>query len=64
MIGADARSGEKRRLDLHTLIQKGSQLRLSTMHVLVEPINSPEADEWVATAMTAAYGGESRNETG
>ncbi len=52
------RTGERTRLDLHTLIQKGSHLSLLTMHVLVEPINVPEAVEWVTTAMSAAYGGE------
>lgn len=28
------------------------------MHVLVEPVNVPEAEEWVREAMLAAYGGE------
>lgn len=51
-------SGEKRRLDLYTLFQKGRQLRLSVMHVLVEPIDLPEAEQWVVTAMKAAYGGQ------
>lgn len=45
-------------MELDTLIQKGSQLRISTMHVLVEPIHAPEAEKWVATAMTSAYEGE------
>jgi sphingosine kinase len=51
--------GQQRRLDIHTLIQKGRYLRLSQMHVLVEPINGPEAEQWVDLAMLAAYGGAS-----
>ena len=53
-----ATQGKKCRLDLHTLIAKGTRLRLSKMHVLVEPINVPEAEEWVNVAMSAAYESE------
>ncbi len=58
LAGDGAHASESRRLELDTLIQKGSQLRISTMHVLVEPIHAPEAEKWVATAMTSAYEGE------
>ena len=47
--------GKPVRLDLHTLVGKGNNLRLSKMHVLVEPINLPEAEEWVEMVMEAAY---------
>jgi hypothetical protein len=50
--------GQHRRLEIHSLIEKGSNLRLSKMHVLVEPINGPDAEQWVEMAMSAAYGGE------
>jgi sphingosine kinase len=50
--------GQHRRLEIHSLIEKGSNLRLSKMHVLVEPINGPDAEQWVDMAMSAAYGGE------
>jgi hypothetical protein len=46
------------RLDIHTLLEKGSSLRLSTMHVLVEEANMKEAPLWLETAMGAAYAGE------
>lgn len=46
------------RLDIHTLLEKGSSLRLSTMHVLVEEANMKEAPLWLETAMRAAYAGE------
>ncbi|WVF69189.1 hypothetical protein IAT40_003964 [Kwoniella sp. CBS 6097] len=52
-----AKFGETRRLDLHCLAAKGSELRLVKLHVLVEPINLPEAEEWVHTVMDAAYTG-------
>ena len=55
---ADARQGHQRRLDLNTLIRKKDHVHLSSIHVLVEPINVPEAEEWVATAMSGAYEGE------
>ena len=55
---AKDKSGEVRRLDLYTLVQEDSRLRLSTMRLLVEAINVPEAEEWVNTAMKTAYGGE------
>ena len=58
LAGNASHAGGSRRLDLHTLLQKGSLLKMTTMHVLVEPINVPEAAEWVSTAMKAAYGGE------
>ncbi|KAI9632026.1 putative D-erythro-sphingosine kinase [Dioszegia hungarica] len=45
------------RLDIHTLLEKGSSLRLSTMHVLVEEANMKEAPLWLETAMRAAYAG-------
>ena len=32
-------------------------MRLSKMHVLVEPINQPEAEEWVDLVMDTAYRG-------
>ncbi|KAL7423158.1 sphinganine kinase lcb4 [Cryptotrichosporon argae] len=52
---------EPRRLDLAALIRRGGgsgggELRLAQIRVLVEPINAPEAAEWVATLMGAAYG--------
>jgi hypothetical protein len=37
-----------------------SSMRLSKMHVLVEPINSPDAAEWVEYAMESAYRGMSQ----
>ncbi|WVQ96696.1 hypothetical protein IAU59_003802 [Kwoniella sp. CBS 9459] len=52
-----AKFGETRRLDLHCLNAKGNELRLVKLHVLVEPINLPEAEEWVHTVMNAAYTG-------
>ena len=58
LVGHGPPSAERRRLDLHALIQKGSHLRFSTMRVLVEPINVPEAEQWVDTAMRVAYAGE------
>ncbi|KAK4689535.1 sphingosine kinase, partial [Tremellales sp. Uapishka_1] len=44
-----------RRLDIHALIQKGTSLSLVKLHFLVDAINVPEAEEWVKTAMRAAY---------
>ncbi|WWC62565.1 uncharacterized protein I303_105161 [Kwoniella dejecticola CBS 10117] len=59
--------GEKRRLDLHSLGGSGglksntSSLKLVKLHVLVEPINVPEAEEWVETIINASYRGIKRN---
>ena len=50
-------SGDKARLDVHTLIAKGSSLRLTKMHVLVEPNRVSEAEQWAQMAMAAAYEG-------
>ena len=54
---APAAQGSRRRLDVHVLISKGtsSDYHLSKMHVLVEPIHIPEAEEWVEETMRAAY---------
>lgn len=46
------------RLDIHTLLEKGTVLRLSTMHVLVEESSMKDAPLWIETAMAAAYAGE------
>ena len=48
--------GDKRRLDLHALIVKGTQLSLTKIHVLVEVVIVGEAEKWIETAMKAAYG--------
>ncbi|ORY28466.1 ATP-NAD kinase-like domain-containing protein [Naematelia encephala] len=55
-LASAAYEGQRRRLDLFALIQKGHELRLSTMRVLIEPTDVPEAEEWIQTAMQAAYG--------
>lgn len=34
----------------------GTQLKLVKLHVLVEPINIPETNEWIRMLMEAAYG--------
>lgn len=52
---ASGSQGQQRRLDLHTLLAKGSSLKLTKLHVLVEPMNLPEAEEWVEVAHSAAY---------
>ena len=57
LVAQDKASG-MRRLDLHTLVQKDSSMSLSTMRLLVEAINVPEAEKWVDTAMNTAYAGE------
>ncbi|WWD18462.1 hypothetical protein CI109_102914 [Kwoniella shandongensis] len=44
-----------RRLDLHSLAQKDHSLRLVKLHVLVEPINIAEAEQWVDNIMSASY---------
>lgn len=56
---AHVQVGDNTRLDLHTLLSKGSHLRLSVMHVLVEPVNVPDARDWIGTVMDAAYAGMS-----
>jgi len=56
---ASVQVGDNTRLDLHTLLSKGSHLRLSVMHVLVEPVNVPDAQDWIGTVMDAAYAGVS-----
>ena len=56
---ASVQVGDNTRLDLHTLLSKGSHLRLSVMHVLVEPVNVPDAQDWIGTVMDAAYAGMS-----
>jgi sphingosine kinase len=52
-------SSPNRRLDIHALLvkSKANSLRLSTMHVLVEPQHADEAGKWVETCMLAAYPG-------
>jgi sphingosine kinase len=50
--------GDKRRLDIHAFVERKSVLHLSKMHVLVEPTDMEEAEDWIQTAMTAAYKGE------
>ncbi|OCF42065.1 D-erythro-sphingosine kinase [Kwoniella heveanensis CBS 569] len=57
LAAPSAKFGETRRLDLHCLRAKGNELSLTKLHVLVEPINLPEAEEWVQTVMDAAYDG-------
>ena len=47
------------RLDVYTLLEKGTTLRLSTMHVLVQEENMKEAPLWVETTLKAAYAGQS-----
>ncbi|EIW73704.1 hypothetical protein TREMEDRAFT_67509 [Tremella mesenterica DSM 1558] len=54
---AKGESGTRRRLDLSSVIRKGRTCHLSQIHVLVEPINVPEAEEWVEAVMLAAYRG-------
>jgi len=49
---------QQRRLDLHALIQKGNELRLSKLHVLVEQVNVGGAEEWVKMLMVKAYVGK------
>ncbi|ORX40105.1 ATP-NAD kinase-like domain-containing protein [Kockovaella imperatae] len=53
---AQAQEPGNQRLDIHVLIAKGRHLRLSKLHVLVEPINSDEARVWVESTMASAYG--------
>ncbi|WVQ82967.1 hypothetical protein IAT38_005103 [Cryptococcus sp. DSM 104549] len=55
-LAAEKQPGQNRRLDLHCLSGRGTNVKLSKLHVLVEPINVPEAEEWVQTIMAAAYG--------
>lgn len=52
--------GQQQRLDLHVLIAKGSALRLSKMHILVEPASASEAQDWVDLVMATAYPGVSK----
>ncbi|RXK41560.1 hypothetical protein M231_01059 [Tremella mesenterica] len=54
---AKGEQGTRRRLDLSSVIRKGRTCHLSQIHVLVEPINVPEAEEWVEAVMLAAYRG-------
>jgi hypothetical protein len=61
---ASIQVGQKTRLDIHVLLAKGSNLRLSVMHVLVEPLNVPDAEEWVGMVMDVAYAGESSGRSG
>ncbi|WVR06330.1 hypothetical protein IAU60_003361 [Kwoniella sp. DSM 27419] len=53
--------GENRRLDLHALPVRpngsGTELRLTKLHVLVEPVNSSEAEAWVDNIMQTTYNG-------
>ncbi|KIR80783.1 D-erythro-sphingosine kinase [Cryptococcus gattii EJB2] len=54
---APAPENSARRLDLHFLGGgKGTQLKLVKLHVLVEPIDIPETNEWTRCLMEAAYG--------
>ncbi|WWC70765.1 uncharacterized protein I206_104716 [Kwoniella pini CBS 10737] len=59
--------GDNRRLDLHSLGGSGglkndtSSLKLVKLHVLVEPVNAPEAEEWVETIMSSSYRGIKRS---
>ncbi|WRT67773.1 uncharacterized protein IL334_004746 [Kwoniella shivajii] len=59
-----AKLGEIRRLDLHSLSGKeggsGNALKLVKLHVLVDPINLPEAQEWVDQIMQNSYRGIKR----
>lgn len=48
------------RLDLHALNSARGGLHLTKLHVLVEASQVGEAEQWVETAMQAAYGGEFR----
>ncbi|WWD04871.1 hypothetical protein V865_002942 [Kwoniella europaea PYCC6329] len=55
---------QNRRLDLHTLGNpsgNSTSLKLTKLHVLVEPINVPEAEEWCENTMGLAYKGIKRN---
>ncbi|WVQ65778.1 uncharacterized protein L199_003956 [Kwoniella botswanensis] len=57
-------SGQNRRLDLHTLGNPSgisTSLKLTKLHVLVEPINVPEAEEWCENTMGLAYRAIKRN---
>ncbi|KAK6908188.1 hypothetical protein I203_102189 [Kwoniella mangroviensis CBS 8507] len=57
-------SGQNRRLDLHTLGNpsgNSTSLKLTKLHVLVEPINEPEAEEWCDNTMGLAYRGIKRD---
>nr|XP_019045641.1 D-erythro-sphingosine kinase [Kwoniella bestiolae CBS 10118]OCF24571.1 D-erythro-sphingosine kinase [Kwoniella bestiolae CBS 10118] len=58
---AGSGQGQNQRLDLHTLVGKGDTLKLTKLHVLVEPINIPEAEEWCGNIMGLAYRGIKRN---
>lgn len=49
---------QRRRIDIHTLIQRDRDLRLSKMHVLVEAADADHAVKWVQYAMAQAYPGE------
>ena len=57
-LASEAYHGQLRRLDLNMLVCKHRGLKLSQIHVLVEPVNVPEAEAWVNTIISHAYGGE------
>jgi len=46
------------RLDLHALNSARGGLHVTKLHVLVEPSQVAEAEQWVETTMQAAYGGK------
>ncbi|WWC88576.1 uncharacterized protein L201_003488 [Kwoniella dendrophila CBS 6074] len=62
-----AKLGENRKLDLHSLGSSNSSglqsnnLKVVKLHVLVEPINLPEAGEWIENIMNHAYQGMKRS---